>query len=127
MIDFFESEHLPNGITVVKLSGQLDAESADYFFSCMTRVIDAGHRRIIVDCGRLAYLSSLGVGVLVRSAMRLRKCGGDIKLAGVGGTVVKVLEVVGLDRLLRLYPTVLDAQYDFPPAASPPDVPGSNG
>jgi anti-anti-sigma factor len=43
--------------------------------------VDAGVDKIIVDCSRLEYISSYGIGVLVRLHKALMARGGDVKIA----------------------------------------------
>ena len=47
--------------------------------------------------------------LLVRINSRMKKLGGDVKLAAVQGAVAKVLSVVGLNRIFQIYSTVGDA------------------
>jgi anti-anti-sigma regulatory factor len=47
--------------------------------------------------------------MLVRVNSRMKKLGGDVKLAAVQGTVAEILSVVGLNRLFQIYDTVGDA------------------
>ena len=52
------------------------------------RFIQAGCRKLIVDCTRLTYISSYGMGVLVRLHQKLAKRGGDVKLAAALGALL---------------------------------------
>jgi anti-anti-sigma factor len=51
----------------------------------------------------------MGLGMLVRVNSRMKKLGGDVKLAAVHGTVAQILGVVGLNRLFQIYSTVDEA------------------
>ena len=114
MIDFGTYKLKPDDeVLVIGLSGQLDTESCEYFLSCLEGEIKDGHIQLIVDCRNLEFISSMGLGMLLRAHSRMKKHGGDVKLARVGGTVAKVMQTVQLDKLLKIYPTVREARATF--------------
>ena len=100
-------------ILVIAVSGSLDSEGSGYFFDCVKGFIEAGNHRIVIDCRNVDYISSLGLGTLVRAHSRMKKFGGDVKLARIEGFVADVLKTVGLHRLFHLYPTVREACASF--------------
>jgi len=96
-------------IVAVVLSGTLNEENCEYLLDCVKDEILDGRRKLILDCGQLTYISSMGIGMLVRVNARMKKLGGDVKLAAVHGAVAQVLGVVGLNRIFQFYPTVAEA------------------
>ena len=91
------------------LSGTLDESNCNYLLDCVEEEILEGRKKLILDCGRLEFISSMGLGMLVRVNSRMKKLGGDVKLAAVHGAVAQVMSVVGLNRIFQIYPTVDDA------------------
>ena len=91
------------------LSGRLDAFHCDYLLSCVEHQIEDGRKKLILDCKDLEFISSMGLAMLIRAHAKMKKLGGDVKLAGVGGLVASTLSLVGLDRVFHLYPTVEEA------------------
>ena len=98
-----------NEILIFHLNGRLDAAECDDLFTVLDGYIDRGHSQLILDCRDLSFISSAGVGALVRIHTRMRKRGGDVRLARVQGIVADVLRLVMLDRLLQLYPSLREA------------------
>lgn len=96
-------------IVVVEVGGRLDEASCQYFFDCMQSLIDEGHQKIVVDAAELGYVSSIGLGMLIRGQSRIRTRGGEMHLAALQGAVSDVLRVTHLDRLFDIHPTVEDA------------------
>ncbi|MCE9531489.1 MAG: STAS domain-containing protein [Planctomycetes bacterium] len=110
MFDFkYEKVGQNRNIVAVVLSGTLDASNCDYLLDCIKDEILEGHNKLILDCGRLEFISSMGLGMLVRVNSRMKKLGGDVKLADVRSAVSHLLGVVGLNRIFQIYPTVGDA------------------
>lgn len=102
-----------NEILVIALSGLLDNDGSEFFLDCLKGQIEEGHKQIVIDCRDVSYISSLGLGTLVRAHSRVKKVGGNVKLARVEGLVAEVLIRVGLQKLFHLYPTVRDACNSF--------------
>jgi anti-anti-sigma factor len=96
-------------ILAVILSGKLDEETCHYLMDCVEGDVLDGRTKMILDCGNLEYISSLGLGTLVRVNSRMKKLGGDVKLANVNGLVAQVMGVVGLNKLFQIYPSVGEA------------------
>lgn len=112
MIDF-KSHTLDGDVLVITVTGELGPYTSSAFFDCLEGEIENGHRRIIVDCSHLHYLSSVGIGSLVRAHTRMKKHGGDVKLAALQGPVADVLRVTHLDKILAMYPDVESAHRAF--------------
>lgn len=108
MIDF-SRQVTPTGVLVVKLGGRLDFEACDYFFTCMQDEIENGFHRIVVDCNDLGYLSSAGLGMLVRARGRVKKHGGFICLAELQSGIADLFHFLHMDKIFRIYPTVGEA------------------
>lgn len=96
-------------IVAVVLTGTVDESNCNYLIECVAEEILEGRTKLILDCGGLQYISSMGLAMLVRINSRMRKLGGDVKLAAVHGTIAQILNVVGLNRLFQIYPTVDEA------------------
>jgi anti-sigma B factor antagonist len=110
MFDFqYETVGQNKDILAVVLSGILDESNCNYVLDCVKEEVLEGRKKLIVDCGDLEFISSMGLGMLVRVNSRMKKLGGDVKLADVHGTVAQVLSVVGLNRMFQIYPTVDEA------------------
>ncbi len=112
MIDF-KSQVLDDDVLLVQLSGKLDSAAADDFFSRIDEKMQEGYQRMIIDLQDLEFVSSLGLGMIVRTHSRMKKQGGNVKLARIEGAVADIFRVVGFDQILRIYPTVEEAQVSF--------------
>ncbi len=100
-------------ILILSADGGLVAETADQFVEELGRFVELGCRKLIVDCTRLTYISSHGLGVLVRLHKKLAVKGGDVKLAAVAGAVPRVLSLTRLSEIFQIFPTVEDARRAF--------------
>ena len=100
-------------VLILNADGGLAAFNAGEFVGELEKAVDSGARKLIVDCTRLTYISSYGLAVLVRLHEKLASRGGHVKLAHVGGTIPRLLELARLDRIFEMYPTLDDARRAF--------------
>ena len=76
-------------------------------------IIERGTRRIIVDCKQVAYVSTVGIGLLLLLHKRLAERGSDIKLANVHGLLSDILKTLRLDKVFDIHSDVEDARLAY--------------
>jgi len=95
-------------VTLVAVSGDLDAYSVPELRSVLTRVIDATESVIVeVDLSQVTFIDAGGIALLVGQQRRLNSLGRELMLSGLSHGVERVLKVTGLSRAftLRRLPT----------------------
>ena len=97
---------MQDDLTILSLEGYLDAHTAPVFETAVQQEIDAGHKQLIVNCERLSYISSAGLGVFMSFIEELREANGDIKICGATPKVLQVFEILGFPALFDLLPDV---------------------
>jgi anti-sigma B factor antagonist len=100
-------------LTILTLTGFLDAHTAPEFEKAIQQEFDAGHVRLIVDCGGLTYISSAGLGVFMSFIEDIRAANGDLKICNLTPKVAQVFEVLGFDSIFEMMPTLNDAVQRF--------------
>ena len=111
-MEFFFHEQ-DRSVLILSADGGLNADTAAEFVGQLESLVDAGLTRIIVDCTRLDYISSYGIGVLVRLHNKLARHGGDVKIAAARSRVLHVLTLMRLGEVLHIYPDVNRARLAF--------------
>lgn len=90
-------------VMVLELVGQLDAHT----FKTLQGELDALEAepaRVVLDCGRLEYVSSAGLGVLKKMSRQFREGGGDIRLAALPAKIKNVISLLGFDQVIQVFP-----------------------
>ena len=92
------------------LDGELDASSAVVLDSELNKPELLNYRKVLIDCQRLSYISSAGLGVFISHLQRLQDS--DVKLVfyNMQEKVFNVFEILGLDSLMTIVPTIEEAQ-----------------
>jgi len=96
-------------VRVLTASGRLNMVSAPRLKTLVHDNVAAGHPRIVVDLGGIAFIDSSGLGALIGGLKTARQHGGDLRIAAAGEQVLSVLKLTNLDRILRPYATAHDA------------------
>ena len=78
-----------DGYTVIRLAGYVDAYTAPDFEAAVQAEVSSGRKRLIVDCEKLSYISSAGLGVFMSFIEEVREAGGDIKITKDGNVLLK--------------------------------------
>jgi anti-anti-sigma factor len=100
------SDRQINGITVIALTGSIDALTAPAITESITGIISRGEIKLVADFHGIDYTSSAGLRVLLGAVKETRSRGGDLRLAAVQPDVMKVLKLSGFTNILKLYDNV---------------------
>ena len=92
----FEIDFGENGEIVC--SGRLDASQVGTAQS----FLDAVENPSVVDFSGLEYISSAGLGVLLRTQKRLMSSGGGLKLVNVNSHIRDVFRYSGFDKIFEI-------------------------
>jgi anti-sigma B factor antagonist len=111
----FESEILDGDILAIVLHGDLDSVSTPEFNRQIQGHLDAGRSKIIIDCRKMGYISSVGIGSLVALQIKLRRRGGEVKLAAVFGRAMEIMRLVHLNKMFDIYGDLEFARESFYP------------
>ena len=109
----FHYDDVQEDILIIKADGALNAETTDEFVESIGKLVDAGLHSIIIDCSGLDFISSSGLGMLVRLHKRMDEKIGDVKIASVKSLIVDVLRMTRLNKVFSIYPDVESARQAF--------------
>jgi anti-sigma B factor antagonist len=105
------------GRVVVEVSGDVDMLTARRLREGLTEAVRvAGAGPVIVDLDRVPFLDSSGIQALLDGYHTAMVAGGTLTVRGAHGTVARVLQIVGIDKMLGV-----DAMKADPVDVRPPD------
>jgi anti-sigma B factor antagonist len=105
-------------IAVLTLKGTIETTNASGLEETLARIVDERCYRIVVDLGGVTYISSAGWGIFISEIKRIRRNGGDIKLAAMSPEVREVFDLLEFGNILKPYERPADALRDFGSANS---------
>ena len=100
-------------VAVLTLKGTIETTNASGLEETLTRIVDESCYRIVVDLGSVTYISSAGWGIFISEIKRIRRNGGDIKLAAMSPEVREVFDLLEFGNILKPYESASDALRDF--------------
>ncbi|RZU51579.1 anti-sigma B factor antagonist [Krasilnikovia cinnamomea] len=92
--------------TVLEVGGEVDVYTAPRLRERLVELVDAGARNVVVDLGRVDFLDSTGLGVLVGALKRLRAASGTFALVCAKEPLLKIFRITALDQVFPIYPSV---------------------
>ncbi len=95
--------------SVLAVDGEVDVATAPKLREKLIDLVNAGVSNIVVDLGRVDFLDSTGLGVLVGALKRIRTVDGELALVCDERRILKVFEITGLTKVFTMYPTVDEA------------------
>jgi anti-anti-sigma factor len=94
---------------VLRVAGRMDAESTAAFEAQCESCISEGFTSLILDLGNLTYVSSMGLGAIVRVAKQLRDGGGEVRICCLTGLVRQLFEITRLNHVFPPHDSVESA------------------
>ncbi len=100
-------------VALLTLRGTIETTNASGLEETLERIINDRCYRIVVDLGAVTYISSAGWGIFISEIKRIRRNGGDIKLAAMSPEVREVFELLEFNSILSPFDRKVDAIKDF--------------
>src|SRR5215210_5027303 len=85
---------------IVKLRGELDAETADDVEKVLDEIIKLTPQQVHIDCEDLRYISSRGLGVFVARFHEIQEKKIQFSLFNMKPTIKNVFKILGLDEII---------------------------
>jgi anti-anti-sigma factor len=114
MILKIESKRIEPDITLLALSGRFIGGNESMRLEWkLDELIKENERKVILDLSGITYIDSGGVGIIALSGGRMKRAGGEMRLAGAQGTVKEVLTFTRIGDFLGSFPSVEEAAASF--------------
>jgi anti-sigma B factor antagonist len=101
--------HDNHGVTVVEVSGEMDAGNSAQLGEELDHLLSEGTRKLVIDLGKVGFMNSSGLATLVHYYKLARSNCGDISLVALQPKVRQVFQLSRLDRVFDLQPDVARA------------------
>lgn len=103
------TSRLGSSAYAVAVTGELDLPSAGQVETRLAELIEGDAETIVVDLMGVSFIDSAGLGVLLSATKALRSTGGELVLAADDRRILRLLEITGLNRVMRVEPTLVEA------------------
>jgi anti-sigma B factor antagonist len=97
------------GVAVLTLRGEIDVYTAPRMRQAIVDLVDSGSLNIVVDMGKVDFLDSTGLGVLVEGLKRVRTRNGNLSIVVTQDKILKIFDITGLNKAFPIFGSLEDA------------------
>jgi anti-sigma B factor antagonist len=90
-------------IKVLMLNGSVDAYNSETLSEKLEAVLQEGYYKVVVDCSRLKFISSSGMGVFLAMEDDFLLHSGGLKFTAIPDNIMNVFKKVGLSDIFKTY------------------------
>ncbi len=95
---------------LVKVNGELDHHIAAKIKEEVDNKMRSSNAiNIIFDFSELTFMDSSGIGVIMGRYKKTRTLGGRVIACGVNAQILRIMEMSGIDKIIKLTPTLKKA------------------
>jgi anti-sigma B factor antagonist len=95
---------------IIGIDGDLDASSCILLDKAISDAVSKDEKKIIIDCSRLNYISSAGLGVFMSYLQDFENNKISLVLCNLSDKVKNVFQILGLDELIKIVNTKDEAK-----------------
>lgn len=103
-----------NGIVVLELSGKvMGGPDANLLSEKLHELVDKKRTKVVADLGKVSWMNSSGLGILIGGLTTMRNNNGDLKLINVTDRIKSLLIITKLITIFETYESLDEAVASF--------------
>jgi anti-anti-sigma factor len=102
-------ERRVRNVLIVGMTGMLDTQTARDAEPRLLNMIKDDDRRVLLNLGKLTYVSSMGLRLILQAAKLLNARTGELRICNASDDVKNVLKISGFHNMIKLYETEAEA------------------
>ena len=84
-------------ISILRLEGKImGGPDADAFQSALKEILGEGRNKVILDLGKVSWVNSTGLGILIRGHSTMKQSGAELKMIGINKRIDQIFMVTKL-------------------------------
>jgi anti-anti-sigma factor len=99
------TEIIKDEATIIGINGRLDTTNYGILENKLMSLMDTGQVRIIMDCGKMEYISSSGLRVFLLALKKAKILKGRFILSDLQETIREIFEIAGFTSIFEIYKT----------------------
>jgi len=107
-------EKVMDSVVILELSGKLmGGPDATLLSEKLHDLVDNKNTKVVADLGKVSWMNSTGLGILIGGLTTMRNNGGDLKLVNVAGKIESLLIITKLIKVFETFDQVDEAVASF--------------
>lgn len=100
---FTTTEDGPHTLVKFQTEALMSSADLDRISQGLVRLVDEEHRQnVLLDFGKVRYLSSQAIGMIISLHRKISQSQGTLELTGVSPQLLQLLKITKLDRMLKI-------------------------
>lgn len=93
-------------IDILVINEEITIKNNEQFRIIMGKFLNESESNLILDLSHVSYLNSSGLGVIADGAMKARKNGKELVVAGITPPIDEIFEIVKFNTFMELFPSL---------------------
>ena len=107
-------ERLDSGVLIISIKGKLTGPpETDMLSERIQSKIQEGRLNIVLNLKHINWMSSLGVGALMKNLRLVREAGGDLRLTGLSDKIKDIFQITKLIGVIKIFDSDIEAAESF--------------
>jgi stage II sporulation protein AA (anti-sigma F factor antagonist) len=99
-----------NNYLIVHLDGELDHHSSEEVRNKIdSKYYDENLLNLVLDLRKVNFMDSSGIGLVMGRYKNCKEQGGNVSIVNTKNNIDKILEMSGLTKIIRIYPSIEEA------------------
>ncbi|MDI6733822.1 MAG: STAS domain-containing protein [Planctomycetota bacterium] len=99
--------------TLLRVHGSIDISTHQLFENVLSELLEQNSTRLIINLAGLKYISSSGMGLLIKYYKKYLESDGNIKLSTIPPHIEKALDLIGMNNVLEILKSDKEALSSF--------------
>jgi len=106
-------ESLKDGIVILTIKGKMTDPNVTDLHEKIKQLIDNDIKKVVIDLGKIKWINSRGLGVLIASHTSMINGGGALHIARAGEKINSILMITKLNTIFKTFDTIEEAIQAF--------------
>ena len=107
-------ERIDSGVVIISIKGKLTGPpETDLLGERIRSKIDEGHLNSVLNLKHINWMSSLGVGAIMKNLRIVREAGGDLRLTGLSDKIKDIFQITKLIGVIQIFDSDVEAAESF--------------
>jgi anti-sigma B factor antagonist len=109
-----QKKRIEPDVMLLELEGKIClGNSAKELEWAVAELQKANEKKVVFDLSGVTMMDSTGIGIVAMCSGRMKKAGGELRVAGAKGVVEEVLKMTHMENIVGLYATTAEAVAGF--------------
>lgn len=101
-------------VTVLRVEGKImGGPDAETFHNLVKGLLAEGRTKVVLDLGKVSWVNSTGLGILISGHSTIQQNGGAMRLVGVNKRIDQIFMVTKLHTIFQSFETEAEALASF--------------